>query len=335
MSGTLLITGGTGFLGRYIIDMLDKDFPDLPYSTVRLMVRSPEKASDITLNNYEVETVKGDLFDTNSLVNAVDRIDAMIHVAAIYDTSSSREEFYKANVEGTRVLLESMMGDTRVVLTSTYGVYGLDTPKRPITEDYEPKKPFWHYQTSKKAQEDTAFEISEEKGLDLTAIRPATIIGPKEYFFIPNAVESIRNNNVAILSDNGENRLPFIHAEDAAKAHLLALQQMDTASGKAYHVSGFEPQFKELVNYISREIGEGEVTRKIPYRLAYSLGWIADKTPIPLPLSRFEVKFLASHCELDTSRIEEDLGWEAEYGMETTLDQTLEWYKEEQPEPRA
>ncbi|MHA2254260.1 MAG: NAD-dependent epimerase/dehydratase family protein, partial [Candidatus Kariarchaeaceae archaeon] len=158
---TLLITGATGFLGSYILKELEtpRFRETLDFETIRFLVRSPEKAVDLKSDFYAYETIKGDLFDHKSIEKAATGVDAIIHIAALFDASSKKEEFEKANVLGTQVLINSLKSGSKFILTSSTGVYGFPNQKEPLAEDYEPKKPYWHYQKSKKNQEDLAFEL--------------------------------------------------------------------------------------------------------------------------------------------------------------------------------
>ena len=159
---TLLVTGGTGFLGSWIIDLTGRErfASKHGYDTVRVLARDPTKARALSLADARLEIVRGDLGDPASLRAAARGADAVFHVAALYDTTSRWKDFYRSNVEATRELIMGLAPGARMVLTSTYGVYGFPRAEN-VTEDYEPKKPIWHYQKSKKMQEDLARELGE------------------------------------------------------------------------------------------------------------------------------------------------------------------------------
>ncbi len=178
---TLLLTGATGFLGSWILEEMRKGdtVRRLGYDTIRLAVRNPERAAGIVVPGARVEIRRGDLLDPASIRQAADGVDAVLHVAALYDTSSPWKLFYRSNVEATRALIEGMKPGSSLLLTSTYGVYGFPCAGRPITEDYEPKRPLWHYQRTKKMQEDLARELCRARGIRMTALRPPTVIGPR------------------------------------------------------------------------------------------------------------------------------------------------------------
>jgi nucleoside-diphosphate-sugar epimerase len=333
---TLLLTGSTGFLGGQILKMLD--IPDFEtkygFDTIRLMVRSPEKLQNFKPNHLKHEIVRGDLTDFESLQKAADGVDIVMHVAAVFDAKSSKKAFYSANVDGTRVLMDALKPEVKFILTSTYGVYGLDTPDIPISENYEPKKPFWHYQQSKKAQEDLVFDVAKEKGIDVVTLRPPTILGPNDYYYFPSMINSLKKGEVAYLRKKGENVIPFAHVIDSARAHVLALEHFDKAKGKSYHFASFHCSFKEFNEALLEKMENGKKPKKLPFRLAYTTAWIVDMLRLPMVLNRFAVKFISSDCILDCTNIQNDLGWNSEFDLATSVDETWKWYVAEKPKIR-
>jgi nucleoside-diphosphate-sugar epimerase len=335
---TLLITGATGFLGSRILEMLEKEkIPgDLGYDTVRLLVRDPTKVKNHKNTNMRIEVIKGDLLDHESLKKAAEDVSGVIHSAALYDVRSSKKSFFSVNVEGTKALIRSCSRGTRFVLTSTYGVYGFPNRKEKINEDYEPKKPIWHYQKSKKRQEDVARVLCRERDMRFVALRPSTIIGPGDLFVIPSMIELIKRGRMMLIGV-GENQLPFVHVADAARAHLLALQHIDENEGEAFHFSGFTVRFRDFLSAICSEMDVPPVKKHVPYFVAYFAGALGDvlrTVTVDTSFSRFTVAFLSSHSLLNTSKIEERLRFFPEYGLEKTVKESVDWYKTHTPRAR-
>jgi nucleoside-diphosphate-sugar epimerase len=184
----LLLTGATGFLGSWILEQMrqEETCRKLGFDTLRLMVRRPEKLAQAPLPGTRLEVRQGDLLEPESVRSAAQAADAVLHVAALYDTHSPWRTFYRSNVEATRALVSGMKAGSSLVLTSTYGVYGFPNAGRPITEDYEPKRPLWHYQRTKWLQEQEARALCRERGIRFVALRPPTVIGPREMLSIPS-----------------------------------------------------------------------------------------------------------------------------------------------------
>ena len=329
----LLITGSTGFLGSYIMEKLTPSvMSELGIDHVRLVVRSPAKAERFT----DVEVVRGDLTDHESLRAAAAGMDVVLHIAALYNDYSKLKEFREANVEGTRALISGMREGSVLILTSTYGVYGFETrPGEDVTEDYEPKRPFWHYQTTKKEQEDLAKEMCEQRGITFIALRPPTFFGKGDYFFVPSFISNLRRGLVMYLRRGGNNIIPWAHVEDVADAHILALRKRDDVKSPAiYNVKSFDATFREMCDAFTGELGMRRVKMRMPYFMAYSSAFLMELLPFRTPLNRFSTKFIASHTELNTSRIEEELGFVPKWGLEELVRESVQWYLAERPKSR-
>jgi dihydroflavonol-4-reductase len=311
----LLLTGSTGFIGSWILQMLEDTVK--AYKSKR----------------YKIEIVEGNLLDHRSLSKAAEGVDAVIHTAALYDASSSKKSFLLSNVEGTKALIDSLKPVTRFVLTSTYGVYGFPNEKEPIDEDFEPKRPIWHYQKSKKVQEDMARKLCRERNIRFCAVRPPTTIGPRERLFIPGMITFIQEGKLMLI-DGGDNIIPFAHGEDAARAHLLALKQIDENDGEAFHFESFHVPFKEMVAAFCRELGLQPVTKSVPLFMASTVAVLSDamrKIGFDPPFTRFMVRFLSSHSLLDQNKIKNRLGYEPQYDLEQTVSESVKWYNETKP----
>ena len=205
--GTLLLTGATGFLGSWIFDLLGREraASRLGYDRVRLFVRNPDKARGMSLPDAKVELAQGDLAHIGTVSRAAEGIEAAIHVAALYDMRSKWRDFYRSNVEATGALVRAMPTGSRLVLTSTYGVYGFPVA-HDIREDYEPKRPMWHYQKTKKLQEDLARTLCAERGIRFAALRPPTVIGARELFSVPTTIGAILQGRMMLVG-GGTNTL--------------------------------------------------------------------------------------------------------------------------------
>jgi nucleoside-diphosphate-sugar epimerase len=335
---TLLVTGATGFLGSWIVQILGESETgcSLQYDTVRLLVRNPGKVKNLKSTGRRIEIAEGDLLDHGSLAEAASGVSAVIHAAAVYDDRSPKKTFYRANVEGTKALLESLPAGTRFVLTSTYGVYGFPNREKPITEDFEPKKPIWHYQKSKKAQEDLARRLCAGRNIRFVALRPPTIIGPRDLFVLPTLMRAIRDGKMMLINGGG-NIIPFVHGADAADAHLRALQRIDQNDGESFHFTGFHTSFREFIAAICEAMGIPPVEKSVPLPLAYAAGGIGDALRmlrIRSPFSRFTVRFISSHSLLDTSKIEQRLGFKPRFDFQRTISDSVDWYRRNMPEPR-
>jgi len=334
---TLLITGGTGFLGSWILQALEElPFSEgLEYDTIRLLVRNPEKARGMVSKKFRYEIVEGNLLDHESLRQAASGVDAVIHVAALFDVASKWSDFKKANIEGTEALIQAMNPGTLFVLTSTIGVYGVPDLEESIKEDFK-QEPIGNYQKSKKMQEDLARSLCKERGISFVAIRPSNIIGPRDHYTVPVLIKNILAGKFMFTGNGGKNTIPVVHPWDVAKMHVQALKQAKDVDGNSYHVASCHVTMKDYIGAFCRELNVKPVTKNVPYPIAYTFGFLSELLPINSDFNRFTVKFFNGHMELDMERIREDLGYEEEYNnLDRIIKESVEWYQEEKPEARA
>jgi dihydroflavonol-4-reductase len=336
---TLLLTGATGFLGSWILEEMRREDTcrKQDFDTLRVLVRRPEKLSGADLPGTRLEVRQGDLLDPESVRSAAEGADTVLHVAALYDTTSPWRLFYRSNVEATRALIAGMKAGSKLVLTSTYGVYGFPNAGRPLTEDYEPKRPVWHYQRSKKMQEDLARGLCKERRIRFVALRPPTIIGPREMLSVPYMIQAIESGQMMLIGDGG-NTQAFVHPADAARAHLLALTRIEENDGQAFHFASFHATFRQYVDAFAAALGAAPVRRRAPLwlaRLVGVMGSFGRTLGLRTPYSTFTVAYVASSDVLDDSRIRERLGFTPSYDLPRTIQECVEWYRRERPRGRS
>ena len=150
MSTKILVTGGTGFLGSYIIkELVEKNF------RVRAIRRSNKLPAYIPKEIFDkVEWVDGDILDVISLEEAMEGIDTVIHAAAIVSfVKKDREQMYRVNVEGTANVVNMALEKNvrRLIHISSVAALGRTTTGGSVNEEkkWEESKVNTHYAKSK------------------------------------------------------------------------------------------------------------------------------------------------------------------------------------------
>ena len=164
----ILVTGGTGFIGRHLVQELVR--LGMP---VRALVRDRTRAA---LLPPLVDIVPGDLRDARALADAVSGARAVVHLAAQMDGPAIDESTMAAsNVDGTNALVRAVAdgSSAHVVYVSSAGVYGSRTVTEPLTEADEPR-PATAYERSKLAAE----EVVRSGVASWTVLRPSGVFGP-------------------------------------------------------------------------------------------------------------------------------------------------------------
>jgi len=215
--GKTLVTGGTGFVGRAVVEELLAAGRE-----VRVLARNPDHPA---LAGLAVDVFAGDLRDPASLNLALAGCTRLFHVAADYRLwVPDPATMYAINVEGTRHLLTAAAarGLERVVYTSTVGTLGNPGDGTPGTEDTPVglQEMMGHYKRSKFLAEAVALDFARQ-GLPLVVVNPSTPVGPWDYRPTPTGliiVDFLKRRMPAYL----ETGLNLIHVRDVARGHLLA-----------------------------------------------------------------------------------------------------------------
>ena len=310
----ILVTGGTGFLGSSIVqNLLDKY--DVEYVVVPTTnIRNRTSLSALNINSNKLKLIKGDIRDYDFIQRVFNEyeFDTIFHLGALSEVRKCQDNAklaYDTNIGGTINLLETarLFGNVKaVVVSSSDKAYG--RCKLPYTED-APLDGKGIYEVSKSCQDLVARSYFYNYGLPVVVTRCSNLYGGTDLNFsriIPNTIRSIFNNKSPLIWTGAENFIrEFLYVEDAANAYLSIAENIDITKGNAYNIgSGDKITIGELVNKILNKIAP---TVKIEYR----------HRTFPEIDNQY----------LDSSKIKEDIGWEAKMGIDEGLDKTIESYK--------
>jgi nucleoside-diphosphate-sugar epimerase len=319
------VTGGTGFVGSYIIKLLSEGKHD-----VTLLKRVSSNID--LLDGLTFNSVVGDITDPISLEEGVpEETEWFFHNAAIMKDWGGKSDFYPVNVEGTRNVLEVIRKKDipKLIHTSSTAVYGFPNIKDPLTED-APWKPMNTYQRSKAAAENLIKEYEETYGIKATMIRGPTVLGKGDMFTGPQLVERIKDEKMFTFG-GGNNFQSYAHGEDFAKCLLLAAENFDKAAGNAFNVTSFTCTFRELLEVIADELEASKNFSNIPYTPSVAMGTAAaglyrvfHRKKAPL-LTTFRAKLFGSTYIIDDTKAKEILGYEPKWNLQNTVKNMVEW----------
>jgi dihydroflavonol-4-reductase len=299
----VLVTGGTGFLGSYIIrQLVEKGY------SVRAIKRSSSRmpfyipAAILS----QVEWVEGDILDLPSLYDAMQNIDTVIHSAAkVSFRSEDRDEVYQVNVEGTCNVINQCLESNikKLVYISSVAALGRTADGETINEEKQWQETAinTNYAISKyKAELEVWRGIAE--GLATVILNPSTILGYGDW-----------NNSSCAIFKTVYNELPwytigvngFVYVEDVAKA-TIALMEKEIVNER-FIVNGENWPFKKLLETIADGFQKKPPHRRAGPMLA-RFAWRAEQlkavfTGKPSLLSKESARIAQTKTYFDHSKI--------------------------------
>ena len=279
---TVLVTGGTGFIGRRVVAAL----ADAGFGVRALVHRNvPEGGLP-----DGVEAVEGNVLDPESLAGACDGVGAVAHLVAVVRESGDRT-FHRVNVEGTRNMLDAAAGAgvERFVFASTIGA----------TSD--PEIPYLHSRWT--AEQDVA-----SSGLAHTIVRFSVGFGPGDEFFNVLAAQA-RLFPLVPVAGSGANRFQPIAAEDAARCLVEALSRGDTV-GRAIEAGGpAQYSYDELLDLVARTLGVKIAKVHLPLQLMRpAVALMETLAPRP-PVTGEQLKMIAVDNVTEVDSVEHNFGF--------------------------
>jgi len=310
----ILITGGSGYFGSLLLGKVRE-------RGHRCRVFDLTDAED---RPHDVEFVPGDIRDFDAVRRACEEIEIIYHNVAQVPLAKNRALFESVNVQGAENVLEAarVAGVRKVIYTSSSAVYGVP-PANPVTEQMEPH-PGEAYGRAKHHGERLCQRFASA-GLDVTIIRPRTILGHGRLGIFQILFEWVREGvNIPVLG-TGENKYQFVHAHDLAEACILASRR----PGPAVYNCGAERfgTMREGLEALCRHAGTGSRVRSVPMGPAVCLMRVTSALGLS-PLGAYHALMYGRSFHFDITRAKAELGWRPKYSNEEMLIESYQWYLE-------
>jgi nucleoside-diphosphate-sugar epimerase len=305
MQRTLFITGASGFVGGAIVRALAGRF------TLRALSRST--GSDAAIRALQATPVRGELGSVTA--DAISGCEAVIHCAAFVKQWGTREQFWTANVEGTRQLLDvaRRAGARRFIHIGTEAALFHGQHMREIDEryPYPAHTPFLYSET--KAAAEKLVLAADAPGFATLSIRPRFVWGPGDQTILP-VLEAMVRSGRFVWIDGGRAQTSTTHIANLVHAVELALER--GTGGNAYFVTdeGTTPMREFLTALLAtRRVVPPD--KSIPGWLARTLGTVTEtawralgRTSDP-PLTRFAAAMMSRDCTISTDKAQRELGY--------------------------
>lgn len=321
-----LVTGGSGFLGRYIVEQLLQRGVNV---TVLCRGHYPE------LTALPIRVEQGSVTDPDCVRNAMANQDWVFHVAAKVGYWGSYDDFYNTNVNGTQLIVKTAkaLGVKKLIYTSSPSVTmnNIDIHNGNESLTY-PKKYHSYYSATKAIAEQHVLAAHEANGLHTTAIRPHLILGPRDNHLLPRLLHKAQTGQLKQIGWHN-NRVGVTYVENAAHAHILAALS-DNTGGKAYFINEPEPvTLWPWLRDILKQLGAPPPRFTVPFTLAFGAGWFLEtlykilkieKEPL---VTRFIAAELYRNHYFSIERARRDFNYKPLFSIEEAQEKTLAYVK--------
>lgn len=314
MARTVLVTGGSGYFGSILVDAC--------------VARGDEvRILDLHPSDRPVESVVADVRDLGAVREACDGVDLVFHNVAQVPLARDRDLFWSVNVTGTANLLLAARDAAvaKVVHTSTSAIYGI--PDRNPVDEESPARPLEAYGRAKLEAEALCREAAAD--LDVTIVRPRTILGHGRLGLMSILFELVAEGAPVFVFDGGHNRYQLVHADDLAAACLLAA---DRPGPTSYNIGATEfGTMRETLEALCEAAGTGSRVRSVPSAPARWAMRALTATGLG-PFAPYHWLLYGESLWFDTSRAERELGWRAEHSNASTVIDSYRWFVEHREE---
>ena len=319
-----LVTGGTGFTGYNLAKRLAKEGKEV----IALDIK---RGYGDELEKLGIKVVIGSVNDEKLVDNLMSGVSYVHHVAAAFrEINLPKKEYWDANVESNRVLIEAAKrhGIERYILTSTCGVHG--NVKNIPANEKAPIHPEDYYQYTKYEGEKLAQQLCEAYDIPFVVVRPAGIYGPYDTRFLP-LFKAIKSGKFFMLG-SGDVYYHLVYIDNLVDAYILCTEK-EAALGQIYLIADNEyVTLNELVKVIAENLEVPFPKRYFPLRPVWAAAFFCEMICRPLgiepPLFRRRVDFFKNNRAFDISKAKNELDYKPEVSFEEGIRRTAEWYRE-------
>lgn len=320
MGSSVLVTGGTGFIGRHTVDALIA-----AGHRVRCLCRGEEPS----LTRAGAEVVRGDVLVKDSVARALEGMQLVVHGAGLVSRAAEDAPLMmKLHVNGTRHVVElaCQQGVQRIVHLSTSGTVAVGSDATMVYREDDPI-PFeslsrFPYYLSKWLSERVAEDTVGAHKTELVTLNPSLALGPGDTRGSSTAdVKRFLDRELPIVPSGG---FSFVDARDVATTVVAALQR--GVSGERYLLGALNTTFADYFDRLHQVSGvKGPLLSvPLPRRIAsMGIGLLeraADVLGATIPVSSIEAEMASSFWYVDSRKAERVLGFKARDPMVTLLD---------------
>lgn len=337
---TILVTGGSGFLGKAIVrELLDPSSPIQPHM-IRIFDINPYTG----IKDKRIRFIKGDVRNFKDVNEACKGADVVIHSAAIIDWGVRPEtEVLSINVGGTENIVKACLENNVANLVYTSSLDAVYTGKPLIDIDESlpyPEKHQTSYCESKYLAEKLVMEANGEN-LKTCVLRPSDIYGEEDPYHIGSLIDMAKTGFYIRLG-NGKSKCQHVYVGNMAYSHVLAakalMENNKSVLGNVYFITdGPGTNFFRFFDKIIIGIGYKFRPKNLwmPKWIAYPMANLSEFMALlvrPIKrynpkFSRFAVTYTSTDFTFTSNKAKEDFGFEPKYSEKEAVEKTISFYK--------
>eukprot|EP00049_Salpingoeca_infusionum_P001616 m.49690 g.49690 ORF g.49690 m.49690 type:complete len:408 (+) comp11114_c0_seq2:246-1469(+) len=347
VDGTYVVTGGTGFVGQRLCEML------VERGAKKVISFDIVPPTSLCWQSPKIEYIVGDLTDVEAITNACKGVDAVFHIAAAVGPFHPMALYERVNYGGTLNVLAACKSNNvnKLVMSSSPSTRMTGVDVDGLREDEMPQLPLPKYMqeyAKTKAMGEMAVTAACDGDFMAVSVAPHQVYGPRDNLFFPNIMEAAGTNMLRVFSSPrtgyGLNRVCFTHVDNYCHGLICGLKALypgSPALGKFYIVTDgrthpFEAgylHFWEAIDEAAVGLGFRSLTTrwKLPTWLLFPVaylssfvGWVLRR---PMKLNPFNVRMLTMHRWFDITNSETDLKYQPVIPFADGWKDNIEWFK--------
>ena len=321
----ILVTGASGFIGSHVARYLHAQGYEV--------VATGRDINRLNALSQGMATCACDLSNEH-LAQLTDRVDAVVHCAALSSPWGRREQFMLANVDVTRRLLDAAhrSGVRRFVHFSSPSIYFRLADQFNTPEEFEPPRQWINAYSETKWMAESCVKEAASAGLPCVILRPRAVFGEGDRAIFPRLLALAQRGWFPRIGD-GTSLIDVTYIFNVLVAVRAALNDCVPGDGRAFNITNGEPmQVRELLQQLFSALGLKVRMIALPRRAALALGGASEAIAKALPwrpeprLSRYGVGVLGFSQTLDISAARQQLGYVPTVSVAEGIDRFAHWW---------
>ena len=326
-----VVTGGSGFVGRHLIQsLLDRG------DQVRMVDLTPPPEA----LRSQIEFIQADITDEPAMHKAIEGAQSVFHNASVVHTKQNQRDFvWNVNLEGSRHVLRGCQKHKvpkLVYVSSGSVVYeGKDIENGDESLPYSSisQAP---YADSKIQAEKELLAANGQEGVNTVALRPHVIFGPHDQRFLPALIKHAKSGKLRFQIGRGTWLSDYTYVSNLVDALLAAEEKLGpeaAPAGQAYFITNGEPMpFWDFVKKVLARLGLPPIKARIPHQLVYGIAAIKEGidtmrggTISPEDgLTRFAIRYMCTHHYFSIEKARRELGYDPKVTVDEGIERTCE-----------